>query len=513
MFGMLAKFDAGLFVFISGLSFARGLLLPVARRSLDHEPMTALMSEPPYSTRLIAKGRAHALYYTRGLYEEIAAKNLFLWAQAIAFKVLVTVVPIVILATGVAGRILRGEDAFAAVARFINDFLPRSQSEQVVDFLHQLQMSSGTIVGIGGVGLFLSAVSLFITLRIAVGNAFEQDWHEGRSVIGGYLFDVRMVLQVGVLFLVTIGMSVFVQSIEGPEILAFAGLDQPWFREGWQRAIQTMGLFVPFLITTAMFFQLYYLVPKPHPRKRSAFSGALVAGVLWEIAKQIFTYYATYVGQFEQYATEGLGAIGNTFALIVAFVFWVYFSGIVLMIGAVVASLREHRYVTSGLLPGEHPDPFPKMSSPKPPTGDHDEDVASPPPDDLPSPARRPSPAMIAPPHESSNDGPERAEAPDPSPSDSVQASSVQDDSVQADSVQADSASSTNGRRTLTGADSADADAADTDSATQAAPNATDTAESEAPPPSSGDGASDTGRESESTRNGTRETESEGTHP
>jgi membrane protein len=382
------------------------------------------MSEFPYAPTLIAKGRAHALYYARGLYKEIAAKNLFLWAQAIAFKVLVTVVPIVILATGLAGRLLRGEDAFAAVARFINDFLPQNQSAQVVDFLHQLQMASSTIVGIGGIGLFLSAVSLFITLRIAVGNAFEQDWHEGRSVIGGYLFDVRMVLQVGVLFLITIGMSVFVQSIEGPGILAFAGLDQPWVREGWQRAIQTMGLFVPFFITTAMFFQLYYLVPKPHPRKRSAFSGAIIAGVLWEMAKQIFTYYATYVGQFERYATEGLGAIGNTFALIIAFVFWVYFSGIVLMLGAVVASLREHRHVTSGLLPGEPPDHLPEVSPAQPPgdrsgngsggtrssgTGSSSDGSAasaavSEPSDIKPSPARRPDTALAPAPSATTRD-------------------------------------------------------------------------------------------------------------
>ena len=351
------------------------------------------MSDFPYAPTLIAKGRAHALYYARGLYKEIAAKSLFLWAQAIAFKVLVTVVPIVILATGLAGRILRGNDAFAAVARFIYDFFPPSQSQQVVNFLHQLQVSSGTIVGIGGIGLFLSAVSLFITLRIAVGNAFEQDWHEGRSVIGGYLFDVRMVLQVGVLFLVTIGISVFAQSVEGSDILSFAGMDQPWVREGWQRAIQTTGLLVPFFITTAMFFQLYYLVPKPHPRKRSAFIGAMIAGVLWEMAKQIFTYYATYVGQFERYATEGLGAIGNTFALIIAFVFWVYFSGIVLMLGAVVASLHEHRYVTSGLLPGERPSNLSEMSPTKLPIRNMSEE----PPNTSESPGNERSPARRSP--------------------------------------------------------------------------------------------------------------------
>jgi membrane protein len=54
-----------------------------------------------------------------------------------------------------------------------------------------------------------------------------------------------------------------------------------------------------------------------------------------------------YVGQFDQYAVgaEGFSALGNTFGLMVAFVFWVYFSGIVFMLGAVVASLHEHRHV------------------------------------------------------------------------------------------------------------------------------------------------------------------------
>jgi len=294
-------------------------------------------------------------YYFRGLYREIAAKNLFLWAQAIAFKVLVTIVPIVILATGLVGRFLQGSDAFAAVARFIHDFLPPSQSNQLVQFLNQLQGASGAIVGVGGIGLFLSAVSLFITLRIAVGNAFEQDWHEGRSILGGYLFDVRMVLQVGLLFLLTISMSVFAQSMLSTPFFQTLGLDAAWIREGWRQVIRTLGLFVPLFITTIMFFHLYYLVPIPHPRKRSAMSGALIAAVLWEAAKQAFTYYATYVGQFDRYGTgvEGLDALGNTFGLIIAFVFWVYFSGIVLMLGAVIASLREHRHVAAGRLPGE----------------------------------------------------------------------------------------------------------------------------------------------------------------
>jgi membrane protein len=298
-------------------------------------------------------------YYLRGLYRELAAKNVFLWAQAIAFKVLVTIVPIVILSTGVIGRILQGEDAFTAVERFIRGLLPPSQSNELITFLEQVEQASGTIVGVGGIGLFLSAMSLFITLRIAVSNAFEQNWHEERALIWGYVFDIRMVLQVGVLFLLTIGLSAVLPSFFNDVILDDLGQDVRWLRWAWNNLLYTTGVLLPFLVTTAMFFQLYYLVPQPHPRKRSALSGAFIAGVLWEVTKQAFTYYATYVGQFDQYGAgaEGLSALGNAFGLIIAFVFWVYFSSIILMLGAVISSLHEHRHVTAGHLPGDEPPP------------------------------------------------------------------------------------------------------------------------------------------------------------
>jgi membrane protein len=320
-------------------------------------------------------------YYLRGLYRELTAKNVFLWAQAIAFKVLVTIVPIVILGTGILARILRGKDAFATVERFIRGLLPPTQSNDLVAFLEQVQSASGTIVGVGGIGLFLSAMSLFITLRIAVSNAFEQNWHKERSLLRGYVFDVRMVLQVGLLFLLTVGISAVLPSFFNNVILNDIGGNAQWLRRIWNHVLYATGVLLPFCITTAMFFQLYYLVPQPSPRPRSALSGAFIAGLLWEITKQAFTYYATYVGQFDQYQTgeEGLNALGNAFGLIVAFVFWVYFSSIVLMIGAIISSLHEHRHVTAGHLPGDEPPPeaLPINDEPPPsPSPAHD------PPDD-----------------------------------------------------------------------------------------------------------------------------------
>lgn len=293
---------------------------------------------PTYVDRLKRAPR----YYVRGLYRQLTDKDIFLWAQAIAFKVLITIVPVIILASGVLGQILRREQPFEVVQRFIEDFLPPYRSEGFITFLQQLADASGKLTLVGAAGLLFSAVILFTTLRVAVSNVFQEEWHESRTIIGGYLFDLRMVGQVGLFFILSIGLTLTTQYLNtaGFEFIQRVGLDYVWLRQGWRQTFQLFSLVIPFLLTTAMFFQLLYFVPKPHPPRRSVLAGALTTGVLWEAAKYGFTFYATRVGRFE-YGGDGSTPIGDTFGLIIAFVFWVYYSGIVLLIGAIVALLHE----------------------------------------------------------------------------------------------------------------------------------------------------------------------------
>ncbi len=306
----------------------------------------------------IARLKSAPRYYAMGLYEEISTKNVFLFAQAIAFKVLVTIVPIIVLATGMMARVLLGSDnAFDAVAGFVREFLPAYQSGQLIEFLKELQLASGTLTAIGAVGLIVTAMTLATTVRIAIAGAFEQEWHKQRSILGGYVFDLRMVGQVGLLFLLSVALTIAVQALlsSGSAFIgAYLGFD--FLQRGWKMALGTVGLLVPFMVTTAMFFQLFYFIPRPHPPKRSALIGALVTALFWEVAKYGFTLYAEYVGQFDRYGRSsvgdglggesGMAALGSGFGLIIAFVFWVYYSGIVLMLGAIVASLHErHRRI------------------------------------------------------------------------------------------------------------------------------------------------------------------------
>lgn len=286
-------------------------------------------------------------YYGGGLLKVFTSDPVFLWAQAIAFKTLVTLLPLLLLGAGIFGLVLRQEDPFTTVSGFLRGFLPPGQSDALVEFVLELQAASGTITVFGALFFIATVITMFATLRYVVGAAMGESRHQMRSILGGYAFDLRMTAQVGTLFLLSFGITAGARflSARSGSMAAEVGLDPTLVVMATSGLLQAVTFLVPYVLTVGMLAQLYYFVPRPRPPARSALAGAAVAAILFELAKNGFALYATYVADFNRYADrgEGLGGLGGVFGLILAFVFWVYFSGLILVIGAVVAALHERR--------------------------------------------------------------------------------------------------------------------------------------------------------------------------
>lgn len=282
-------------------------------------------------------------YYSSGLIHELEVKHIFVGAQAIAFKVIVTFIPAVILASGLIGQFLRGEETFKYVENVIREFLPTYQSDSIIAMIRDLQDVSNTLTLVGVFGLLFAAVTLFTTLRTVFANIFQDEWHEHRSILRGYLFDFRMVLQVGVFFILSIAITIILQTVDssGTAFLNEIGIDIQWIQEGWRGIFTSTGKFLPFLLSTMVFFQLFYFMPIPRSAFKSALIGAVITAVAWEFAKIAFTSYATGIGGFEQ---GWFTSLGDSFLLVFATVFWAYYSGVLLSLGAIVTLLHERRH-------------------------------------------------------------------------------------------------------------------------------------------------------------------------
>jgi membrane protein len=97
------------------------------------------------------------------------------------------------------------------------------------------------------------------------------------------------------------------------------------------------GIFaaVSFLVTVALFVVVYRFMPKAEVTLRDTLPGAVVGGLLWELAKYIFAWTLNYFHYDQIYGSVGA---------VVAVLTWSYVSSLILLFGAQLSAIfhREH---------------------------------------------------------------------------------------------------------------------------------------------------------------------------
>lgn len=95
--------------------------------------------------------------------------------------------------------------------------------------------------------------------------------------------------------------------------------------------------FLPIIASTIGFFLIYLIVPNRKVSWKSAFLGAVVAAILFEMAKRGFAWYVTTFPSYQR--------VYGTLATIPIFLFWVYLSwNIILLGGTITATLETSRW-------------------------------------------------------------------------------------------------------------------------------------------------------------------------
>ena len=85
--------------------------------------------------------------------------------------------------------------------------------------------------------------------------------------------------------------------------------------------------FISILVSSLLFGLLYRYVPHNRPNWQEVWPGAVTCGFFWELAKRGFQYYTSHY-----LSTSNL--VYGSFATIIAFLLWVYLSGLLFFFGA-----------------------------------------------------------------------------------------------------------------------------------------------------------------------------------
>jgi membrane protein len=235
-------------------------------------------------------------------------KNVTFLAGSIAYSALVSLIPLILfffLAVTVFGAPELQERIIEITT---NSVSPAIGGIIEVMIEEQRNTGTGSTVGaslIGVVTLVWGAIKVFRGLDTAFSEIYETTTQE--SFVGQ--------IKKSLLVLVTLTLGVVVM-VGTTSVVAFFS------------AIPFIGVVAPLLLIVSLgaaFFPMYYLFPDIEMEPRDVLPGTIVGAVGWAVLQVLFQVYVSLSG-----------GGGNLIAGILLLVTWLYFSGVILLLGAVV---------------------------------------------------------------------------------------------------------------------------------------------------------------------------------
>lgn len=267
-------------------------------------------------------------FFARNLWRKASRDQIFFLSSGITFNVLVTIVPLLLLTISILGILIESSSAAREqILNFIQRVMPLA-SEQAKGLLFTLVEDRGFLGVIGVVGLVWASTRLFGSLRTVLEIVFEIPPEDRLGIVEGKIHDVKLVIVVGTLFLLTISVTTALRWVKNYGI-GFLGLDA--YNVSWFTSL--FSTLVAFGITYAMFFFVYRYAPDRSIPRTDAAIAALFGGVLFELAKQAFVAYLAEFGRFLE--------LYGSFTNLIAVAFWVYYSSVVFILGGELARIVQ----------------------------------------------------------------------------------------------------------------------------------------------------------------------------
>ncbi|MCE5314286.1 MAG: YihY/virulence factor BrkB family protein [Armatimonadota bacterium] len=243
-----------------------------------------------------------------------------LMAAAVSFFAFLSLIPLALLAIAVFGFVLGSTDQ--AQQMIVGVLGANSVGPGVDNIVKQVIQDRGAATGFGILVFLWSGSTMIVTLEMAMNHIWNVE--ERRSYVTKRLISFAVLVILVVLLGLSFAMTAAITAIRSHNLIPWV-LDMGWF---WD----LLTYLVPLAITIVTFTLFYEILPNTKVPRASAFAGGLLAGLLWEAAKYAFSYYVANVANYNQI----YGSLGGIILLLL----WIYYSSIIVIYGAELASIR-----------------------------------------------------------------------------------------------------------------------------------------------------------------------------
>jgi membrane protein len=253
--------------------------------------------------------------------------NCSLMAASIAYYVLFSLFPLLILAVTIVGFLMQDVSFQERILNILLQYIPAKNigtENLLMREIRTIAQAGGKAFGIIGLlGLAWSGSNMFGVIRTSVNIAFNIQ--SERPFYRKKMLDFTMMLMTGFIFVLSILSTTVIQALD-----VYTGYI-PYIGNLVRTVTWQIGsFFIPIFISMIAFFLIYKVLPARKTSFRNIWPGVLVATLLFEAGKFGFGFYLQNFGKYD--------VIFGSLGAIISFLLWVYISAAILLFGAEVAS-------------------------------------------------------------------------------------------------------------------------------------------------------------------------------
>ncbi len=259
----------------------------------------------------------------REVWRKFSGDNGFLLAAAVSFYGFLSLFPLLLLAAGVLAFFVGSpENAGALLARSVGKFVVGESTRAIID---QMIHGRNAATGIGLVVLLWSGTSAIVVLEQAMNLAWSAT--AKRAYITRRAIALLTLLVIAVLGVLSFGISALIRIAGSTDVSYLL-----WLRE----ITPALKYPLPALASITLFVMIYKILPNARVSWKTALVGGVFAGVMWEIAKHVFTFYVVHF--------PGHNQVYGSLASVILLMLWLDYSAVIAIIGAEFASLWSRKH-------------------------------------------------------------------------------------------------------------------------------------------------------------------------
>ncbi len=269
----------------------------------------------------------------RGLSED----KIYLHASALTFFTLLSIVPIIAMAFGIATGF--------GLEEYLEDqlekaFMGREEVlEWIMEFSHSLLEATkgGVMAGVGIVILFYTIMKVLNHIEAS----FNEIWQISRERSFSRKFaDYFSMMLIAPFLIILSNVATVYLSTQIEEIaaqIALWGLFNP--------VLMTVAKFVPYILVWILFTILYMIMPNTRVKFSSAIIAGIMAGTIFQLVQWGYIHFQVGVARY--------GAIYGSFAALPLLLLWMQVSWVVVLFGAELSfanqNVEQYEYETESL--------------------------------------------------------------------------------------------------------------------------------------------------------------------